>query len=277
MEIQILRILLALLGTSIACYYDIFNRKNVPEKFLYVLLILSIGINIFDCSYFISQIPSTLIAALLILFLFLLYRLGQIGGADVFVLAAIFFALPHSSPIFGKDLGVFPLPSIIPILAISSIIFLLYIFATKVSYCVRNLNKVKVLSILEVAMVIFAFAFLLYTLSPIINTGFLIFNLFVLFFLCFLILFKDIIMESMIVTKNIEQIEPEDVLAIEKMNEKTIKKLNLGRLITKEQLERMKRSKIKKWPIFDLPQFLPFILIGLMLYILFGDFISFFV
>jgi hypothetical protein len=84
-------------------------------------------------------------------------------------------------------------------------------------------------------------------------------------------------MESMIVTKNIEQIEPEDVLAIEKINEKTIKKIKLGRLITKEQLERMKRSRIKKWPIFDLPQFLPFILIGLMLYILFGDFISFFV
>jgi Flp pilus assembly protein protease CpaA len=276
---EILRILIALIGTSTACYYDIFNRKNVPEKFLYFFLGISIAINIFNYSYFFSNTLSTLIAISLILFLFLLYRIGQIGGADVFVIASIYFAMPTISPIFGKESEIYflNLPSIIPIIAFSSIVFLFFLFITKVEYCIKNIKKVKLQSVIEVAIIIFAFSFLLYSLSPIIKTEFLIFNLIILFFLCFLILFKDIISESMIKIKDIKEIEPEDVLAIEKIDEKTVKKLKLNRLITEDQLEKMKKTKIRKWPIFDLPQFLPFILIGLILYILFGDLIYFFI
>ncbi len=279
--IEVIRILLALVGTSIACYYDVFNRKNVPEKFLYIFLAISIAINIFDYSFFYSQILSTIIAISLILFLFLLYKIGQIGGADVFVITSIFFALPKVSPIFKKETFVsyisVPLPSIIPILAISSILFLLFLFITKIGYCIKNLKKVKLTSIAEATIIVLAFSFLLYSLHSFIKLEFLIFNLIILFFLCFLILFKDIISESMIKMKSIKEIEPEDILAIEKVNEEIVKKLKLNRLITKEQIEKMKKVKIKKWPIFDLPQFLPFVLIGLIFYILFGDILYFFI
>jgi len=84
----------------------------------------------------------------------------------------------------------------------------------------------------------------------------------------FFTLYKDFIMESMVVWK--KRPEREDVIAVDLMKPSLISKYSIGRLVDTKQAKRMAKMK-RKWPVLDLPMFLPFILIALVVYILFGN------
>jgi hypothetical protein len=84
----------------------------------------------------------------------------------------------------------------------------------------------------------------------------------------FFTLYKDEIMGSMVRWK--KKAEAEDVLAIEMMDNKFLSRHSIGRLVDKGQLKRMNRLK-RKWPVLDLPMFLPYVLAALVVYLLFGS------
>ena len=139
----IVRVLIALIGTVIGAYFDIFNRKNVPNLFLYSFLAVSLFINVFDYKPIISTfIPAILIIAAL----YLLSRLGQIGMADVLLIASIYFALPYiSNPILveGRELiiKIPSIPSIFSILAISAILFAIFILVKYIPISIKKLER----------------------------------------------------------------------------------------------------------------------------------------
>lgn len=273
--LEIARVIIALAGTGAAAYFDIFNRKNVPDSLLFAFLCVSIAVNILDPSAFITNIVP---AALFVALFFFLYRMGQIGGADVVIAAAVYAALPTiQEPLLAKPAltGILVLPSVIPIFIVATF---LMAFATLLKYLpgalertLKGKMKFGAYSLIGVGLLVVVYAFFLVTVSPLI--GVLISPVYpivvtvVVLVVGILTLFKDFITDSMVVMKKAED---EDVLAIEKIDERTMKKLKLGRLVTEDQLKRMQRLK-RKWPVLDLPMFLPYVFIALLAYVLLGD------
>ena len=64
----------------------------------------------------------------------------------------------------------------------------------------------------------------------------------------------------------LSQVEPEDVIAIEAMDNDMVKKYGIKRLATESEIKRLKSLKIKElWVYTKLPAFLPFLCLGVIL------------
>ncbi len=263
--LEILRILIALLGTSLTAYYDIYNKKNVPDVVLFGFLAIALMVNLVDPTYFMKHI---VVAGLITAIFYLMYRIGQLGGADVIVLAAIYSALP-----------VFPLsedvmfPSILVIVSIATVLASLWILFKHLPGLLRRTFKGKIkfnlYQMIQVVLLVFALATMIYLFTTFPYISSLVMALILLLFLeaILFILYKDEISKSMIVWT--KKVEPEDVIAIELVKPELIKKYNLNRLISAQQARVMNKLK-EQWPVLDMPMFLPFILIGLIAYIMMG-------
>jgi hypothetical protein len=204
----------------------------------------------------------------LIVILYLLYRTGQVGGADVIVIAAIYSALP-----------VFPLneeqfvPSSLMVLAIGTVLASIYMIAKYIpsmwKKTVKGEIKFNIWQIIQVIILLFSFILLVYIyyIFPIAPLWILIVSGILFFESIFFIIYKDEISKQMIVWKR--RIEPEDVIVVELIDKKLVEKYKIQRLTDENQSRKLNKLK-RKWPVFDLPMFLPFIFIGLIIYILLG-------
>ncbi|MEM2974014.1 MAG: hypothetical protein QW112_00075 [Candidatus Micrarchaeia archaeon] len=277
------RLLIALIGTGAATWYDIFNKKNVPDKLLYTFLAVAVIINIFDYSQLIARLP---LVALILIFLYIMYRAGQLGGADIMVLAGIYYSLPAmTSPLLAASplvTEMLPLPSILSILAVSTVLCALWIVLKLgprlLDDTLKGKIKFKMLNVVVAVVMLVVYGFLLMTMLQL--SAFLTFSVMHIIFLTVIVilvfifsLYKDAIMESMVVWKR--RVEPEEVLSLELLPVSLVKKLHLNRLVTVQQMRKMNRIN-RKWPVLDLPAFLPCILIALVIYVLFGDSMLFF-
>jgi len=71
--------------------------------------------------------------------------------------------------------------------------------------------------------------------------------------------------------------EPEDVLALELIDSELARKYKLQRLLTRGELARLKKLKIKElWVYTKLPPFLPFLLVGFILALFFSKYLLLF-
>lgn len=263
--IEILRILIALFGTGIAAYYDMYNKKNVPDVLLFGFLAVALMINLVDPTYFMKYI---VVAGLITAVFYLMYRIGQLGGADVIVLAAIYAALP-----------VFPLseeamfPSILVVVSIATVLASVWILFRYLPELLKKTFKGKVrfslAQLIQVVVLLFALAMMLYLFIsfPYISPWIMVLVLLLFVEAIFFILYKDEISKSMVVWK--KKVEQEDVIAIELVKMELVKKYKLSRLVSAKQAKAMNKLK-NKWPVLDMPMFLPFILIGLIMYLLMG-------
>jgi len=280
----IARILIALVGTGIAAWYDIFNKKNVPDNMLYAFLAVALIINIFDPTQFISKLP---FAVLIILFLYLMYRSGQMGGADLIVLAAIYSAIPMMSvPLLSSApspiADILPIPSLFTILALSAVFCALWLVAKMGPRLFKDTIKGKIkFKTLNIAMAVIMLAVYIFLLAMIIQiSSFLPISMIHMAFLTIIValvfvfsIYKDALMSYMLVWKR--KVENEDVIFLDALPSALVKRMHLDRLVTLQQMKKMNKMN-RKWPVLDLPAFLPCILIALILYILFGDSILFF-
>jgi len=276
MEFELFRMILAVVGTAAAAYYDMFNKKNVPDVLLYGFLGMALAINIFDPSAFLQNLP---IAAVMVASMYLLYRIGQLGGADVLVLAAIYAAIPVvSSPLLGSQsdliLGQFQMPSIVVVTSIAVLLFAIWIVMRYAPSALRKTFKGKVrFSVIQLAqafILLLSFGAFVYMFSQLPSFSVNLVVLMEILFISaiFFTLYKDEIMGSMVRWKR--KAEAEDVLAVELMDSRFLSRHSIGRLVDKEQLKRMNKLK-RKWPVLDLPMFLPYVLAALIVYLLFGN------
>jgi hypothetical protein len=86
--------------------------------------------------------------------------------------------------------------------------------------------------------------------------------------------FRDHISEKyMIRMVGIDEIDEEDILAVEKMDPKLVKEYKLDRLLTPKEIEKLKKiGKRKKFPVYkEMPVFMPYVLIALAAALLFGN------
>lgn len=262
---EAVRIILAFLGTAVAAYYDVFNKKNIPDQLLYAFLGLAFIVNLvfYDPALFAFSMG---VAIFLSAVGYLFYRVGQLGGADLFVLASIMLLLPIHPSYAGMP---FNLPFIFSVFIFSGILFALYVlfyFGYKLTQTEAKPKWLYLLMLIPYGL--FAFFFINSFLFSWVFFAFITISIFAT---VFFMMFRDSLNQLLAEELPVSQLEPEDVLALEVMNKDMLERYKIPRLMTKEEIARLKKTKVGEvWVYTKLPPFIPFILSGMVLSMLFA-------
>lgn len=121
---------IAFIGSSLASYFDL-KTTEIPDKIPHIMIALALIFysiqSILTASYW--PILNSLIVGLSLLgFGFLMYYLGQWGGGDAKILAAVGFLLPQIPQGFAKLSFPFPLTYLINVFIIGAAYLLFYAF-----------------------------------------------------------------------------------------------------------------------------------------------------
>jgi hypothetical protein len=262
---EIIRVLVAFIGTGIATYYDLYNKKNVPDQFLYGFLAVAFILNLVlfqeDLFWF-----SIAIAAFFSAIGYIFYRVGQLGGADIFVLASIMLLLPIHPSFVGMT---FNIPFIFSVIVFSGVLFAFYVMAFFGWKLYQAEAKPKLLyALMLIPYLLFAWVYVnSFLFSPI----YFAFITVLLFATIFFLMFKESLMNLLSEELPVSQIEPEDVLALEIMNKDMVEKYKIPRLVNEDEIARLKKAHVPSVMVYTkLPPFLPFILVGMVLGLLFA-------
>lgn len=273
-----IRIAVVLIFMAILSYFDIFNKKWIPNKILYAFLISAFLLNImfFTQEVFISAL---LISFLAFLLTYPLYKLGHLGGADVYAYSAVSLAIPYlPKPLLSSPQLIF-YPFIFSVIAPTGIFFISHMLIRFIPYVMALIKTKKIAFSLErffaPFIILISFLFFIYSLFlmpfkvPLI---FILFVLFLFFSLFFFSIFKEEIKNSMVEYVVLSSAYPEDVIAIEKLDQNLVKKLGLSPVLTEASIKKLKEAKIKKIPVFTkMPFFIPYLFLGILFTCLFGD------
>lgn len=266
---ETIRLILAFAGVLVVAYYDLFNRKNVPNRILYGFLGLAAVTNIaaylfqpdfdiliftFGTALFISAIG------------YVFYRMGQIGGADVITMAAMVLLVPFVPSFAGLS---FNLPFIIPTMIYAGLLFTIYAtikFATKITVQGGSPNLLYLILIIP-----FIFFIYVYVNSPVFSPIYLGIVSVLLLATIFFMVYKQDISLMLAEELPLDRIEAEDVVAIELIDPKVVREYSIKRLVTTEELARLKERGLETlWVYTNLPPFVPFLLSGMLLAIFFS-------
>ena len=163
----------------------------------------------------------------------------------------------------------FNFPLVLSALVFAGVLFSVYTMARFGAYVVKKRIKPKShFLLLLVPYALFSYMFASSAIfSPIYFAIVSVMFISAIFFLSF----KEHIHKSMAEKIHHDDLEQEDVLALEFMSKDEVEKHGLGRLLTRHQIEKIRKHKLENvWVFTKLPPFLPFIFIGLVLAILFA-------
>ena len=272
-----IRIIVAVAFTGAAAYYDIFNKKWVPDALLWGFLAASLLLNVvfFDSAIFTQAIAIAIIIAALT---YVLYRMGQLGGADVLVMASIALAIPYlPKPLLAASQAV-PYPFFLSMLAPTGIAIILHMLVRFIPYISRQLAQGKVKFTVQkvagpalIVISLLIFGTIVSSLPVTLPASYFAIIGFLGVSLVFFSLFMPEIKASMVEKIPTSQLQCEDVMALEQMPELS-KKLKLSPVISEKAIAALKRAKVKSVPVYTgMPFFLPYLFIGLAFTLLFGD------
>jgi Flp pilus assembly protein protease CpaA len=277
MPLEPLRIAVALVGTAVCAYYDLFNNKNIPERVLQVFLAAAVLVALI--AYDPVATPYGLATgAILFIANYLLYKMGYLGGADVPILTAIAVLLPAQPAMFLLDKAAnwLSFPFIIQVLTAAFITFMLHLLVKTVPHAVKLLGKSGSIQWSQwfgafAILVSYAFLSVMMASMPILSGSYVLFLALLAGVSVYFVLFKQAINDSMIEWKAPKQVEVEDIIEPAKMDSSDVQKYSIGRLVDEAQLKRLQHVK-GKIPVYSgLLPFVPHILIGLVLSLLFGN------
>ncbi len=263
---EMVRLLVAFIGTCAAAYYDVFNTKNVPNGLLYAFLAAALLVDaIFyqpDLFWF-----SIGMAVFFSAVGYIFYRVGQLGGADIFVLVSIMLLLPIHPSFIGMP---FNMPFAFSVFIFSGVLFALYVmayFGWKLSQN-PDVRPNLLYGLMLVPYFLFAYV---YVNSFIFSPVYFVFISLLLFATIFFLMFRDSLNLLLAEELPLAQVQPEDVLALEIMNKDLMERYKIQRVVTTAELERLKRTKVTDvWVYTKLPPFLPFIVAGMVLALFFA-------
>ena len=260
MNFELLRIAAALAGTGLAAWED-GRTSFIDDRITFSMIGLGFLLNLWawlgmgDWNFFVA---SCLPAALVLAVGYLLYRYGQLGGGDVLLFAGIQLLLPFYpfealAPVqaaLGTGLPEFAAevsanwPLLLSVFVASSALAMVgsgaqYSFLLwKKHKDFKGLKPDWQMLLAASALAVPALFFASTAFSPM-RTAF-----FAAVFLpgVLLVGFKKQLMDEVIVKRiRIEEIEDEDILAIDKMDAKVVEKYGLERVLTKEQVGRLRK------------------------------------
>jgi len=239
--------IIAIIFMLIFSYYDIFNKRVIPDWISYSFMIISfIGFMIMP-----FEIIKLGTAILVFILGYIIYRMGYIGGADVFAITGIILLFPFV--IQG-------IPSVILILLGSMLLTMIYVM---LNFFIKNKNvNFKKQDIITACLWIIGYSALAYMIYNIgqYTMGIIVFILG--FINSLFALIKTNLMDSMIEIIPLDKIIEEDILVIDKMDKKLVEENKLDRLLTNEQINKLKELGVKEVPVYTgLPPYLPFVTI----------------
>jgi len=276
-----MRIAAALVFTAIAAYFDAFNKKWVPNYVVYGFLAIAFALNLiyFEAETFKLALGS---AAVIFAISFALYKIGQLGGADAYVLTAISLAVPYLPQplLFATQQP--PYPFILSVLAPTGFVFILHMLlrfmpciSKKISHGQVRFGISKVFGPALLTVAFAAFLYFMLSFPAALPQFYLAILSFLFLALIFFSLFKDEIKASMVETVPTGKLQAEDILALEQMDSSLVKKLRLPALISEKTIAVLRKSGLRKVPVYTgMPFFLPYLFFGLLITILFGDVLS---
>jgi len=272
------RIAVVVAFTAAATYFDVFNKRWVPNWLVYAFAVFAVALNVV---FFSEQVffQSLFFGAAIFMLAYPLYKLGQLGGADVYVFASIAAAIPYlPKPLLAQSQSV-PYPFIFSVLVPTGLAFILHMALRFIPYISQRVAKRQIkLGTAQLAgpLIVFAaFVFFIHSLSQlpmVLPLSYLAIISFLTVSLVFFSLFKSEIKASMVEQVLVRDLQEEDVLALERMKPGLVRKLKLQPLIDKRTIIALSDAKVKSAPVYTgMPAFLPYLLIGLVFTVLFGD------
>lgn len=283
MDLIIINILIVLVGTAIAAYWD-HKTGIVPDKLSHSMIILGA---ILVPLTFPGQILTVYAVGAIVFGLgFLLYSFGQLGGGDVKLFTAIALLIPFYPDLLFRtfsSIGIEPVVAIYPFIGsvfvfagiigpmfISSIRFHLKIRGKKreVENYRGKLFKGLILSLLVVPLAVFWSAF---------SLGFLVLLVPMAITLPLIPFKRDVVRLFFSKTKSLQDLNDDDVLALEEVSEEKKKDLGLWRkTFTPPEIRKIKKKAEEKGyeeikVCEGMTRFVPYIFVSLLANLIVGD------
>jgi Flp pilus assembly protein protease CpaA len=289
MDIFIYRIASVIIIAAVYMLFDVFNKRNVPSIFAYATLAYGFILTLFYPTE--GLILESIAISLIVLGLgYVVYRVGQIGAADIIEFAAISLMLPlQPAPFLQGMPSQFGLPMIISILVSAGIVSLVLVPLYYLPRAKRILKRPLLSyvdrytlfkSVLITCTYLVFIAFMLAVLKiQLIGAAIL---LIMLVFSTLLIMFEKPITDSMVEYVDYTKFDEGDIIAFNLMTTKDIQAVKrkvrgFNRLITANIIRAMKAKRVKtKLPVYKnaVPLALP-IFIGIVISLTIGNLIFF--
>ena len=289
MDIFFFRIASLIVICTVYMLFDVFNRRNVPTVFAYATLAYGFILTLLYPTQ--GLILESIGISLVVLGIgYVVYRIGQIGAADVIEFAAISLILPlQPVPLLASMPNQFGLPMIISVLVSAGIISLVIVPIYYLPRARRMLRKpllsyvdnsavLKGALITASYLVFIAFMTMVLRIRPAGDAVLVV----MLIFSTLLITFERPITDSMVRYVGYGEFDEGDIIAFNLMSRKEISAIKrrirgFDRLITAKTIREFKTKKVKaKLPVYKdaVPLALP-ILVGVVLSLVVGNLIFF--
>jgi preflagellin peptidase FlaK len=286
--LEVAALAIAFIGSSIAAVWDL-KTTEVPDEISFVMIAAALLIygtqSLLAWNYW-PFLNSCIVGSIFLGFGFLMYRLGQWGGADMLVLAAIGFLLPTAPSLLGLNLLFpFPLTYIINVFLVGAVYMLIYAGG------IAAMNK-KVIK--EFKRNMKASAGVILAVSGSLFTTFLMIGLYLSVTLHLGVNIDSIAVNSLVplsitialiviwkFARAVENVGFKKKISVSKLKVGDVLMKNaLWKGVTKKELRAIRKKKKHVW-IKEGVRFAPAFPLGLLITVLFGDalilFVKFFV
>ena len=271
--LEVIRVLVLLAFATLYAYFDIFNKRSIPNSFAYLSIIIGI---IFTIFYPFKTLElSLLIAAFVAAASYILYKAGFLGLGDGLELAFVSLMLPiQPTPLV--NIPQLALPFILSVFISSGIVA---IIALPIYYMLNGKPKIRKESAIKGFVVFISYLLLLMLVYFLLGHIALIPTVFIIiiaFFSALIFLFEASMNKRMITWIYPSRLGEDDIIAINLMSKKDImffksKYPGFGRLADRKAISALRNIK-KKIPVYtNAIPFSAFILSGIILSLLIGD------
>ncbi|MDE1871265.1 MAG: hypothetical protein KGI06_03430 [Candidatus Micrarchaeota archaeon] len=287
MLLYLVRVISIVLIALAYMLFDLFNKRNVPSVFVYSTLAYGALLTILYLNARTIAISASI--SLVVLGVgYVVYRIGQLGAADVFEFAAISLMLPiQGMPFIASYAPQLSVPFIVSVAINAGIIALAIVPIYYIPKAISRLKKpitslINKGNLLSASLLAIAYIVFIYFATLVISLNyFAIIMLAIMLTSSFLVmLFSVPVTYSMVREVTVKQMEEGDIIALNLMGERRVlalkKKIKgFGRLVTSDVMRQLKKAGVKdKMPVYKeaMPFALP-IFVAVIFTLLFGNMI----
>jgi hypothetical protein len=275
-----IEISILILVTFVYAMFDVFNRRNVPNVFVYATIGLGVALALFANSG-LDLVIAFVVAAIIGSLGYLLYRHGLLGGGDVLEFVFIALVLPVQLPPIYSNAYQWNIPFVLSVMIAAGYTSLLFIpiYYLGIKRPKRDAWKPEGKNI-KSGIVLFA-AYLVFIIAIKSTYGISLLGTALILLLAIssviIMIYERRIYLGMVEFIYPNRLEDGDMIAVNLMDKKDItyfgRRAKFGRLASKKLISQIKGIK-KKLPVYrDSVPFSLFIFLGVVISLLFGNLI----